>query len=53
MTEISVGFTIVTPGSLDPGMHFGLEVKWFDNNFIILGNDNCIIIDAKVVNEIS
>ena len=26
--EISVGFTIVTPGSLDPGMHFGLEVKW-------------------------
>ena len=28
MTEISVGFTIVTPGSLNPGMHFGLEVKW-------------------------
>ena len=27
MTEISVGFTIVIPGSLDPGMHFGLEVK--------------------------
>ena len=27
MTEISVGFTIVTPGSLDPGMHFSLEVK--------------------------
>ena len=26
--EISVGFTIVTPGSLDPGMHFSLEVKW-------------------------
>ena len=26
--EISVGFTIVTPGSMDPGMHFGLEVKW-------------------------
>ena len=22
------GFTIVTPVSLDPGMHFGLEVKW-------------------------
>ena len=31
MTEISVGFTIVTPGSLDPGMHFGLEVKWLTN----------------------
>ena len=28
MTEISVGFTIVVPGSLDPDMHFGLEVKW-------------------------
>ena len=28
MKEISVGFTIGTPGSLDPGMHFGLEVKW-------------------------
>ena len=28
MTEISVGFTIVIPGSLDPDMHFGLEVKW-------------------------
>ena len=28
MTEISVGFTLVTPGSLDPDMHFGLEVKW-------------------------
>ena len=28
MTEISVGFTIVTTGSLDPCMHFGLEVKW-------------------------
>ena len=27
MTRISVRFTIVTPGSLDPGMHFGLEVK--------------------------
>ena len=27
MTEIPVGFTIVTPGSMDPGMHFGLEVK--------------------------
>ena len=27
MTEISVGLTIVIPGSLDPGMHFGLEVK--------------------------
>ena len=27
MTEISVGFTIVIPGSVDPGMHFGLEVK--------------------------
>ena len=29
MTEILVGFTIVTPGSLDPGIHFGLEVKGF------------------------
>ena len=28
MTGISVGFTIVTPGSLDPDMHFDLEVKW-------------------------
>ena len=28
MTEISVGFTIVKPGSLDPGMYFDLEVKW-------------------------
>ena len=28
MTGISVGFTIVIPGSLDPDMHFGLEVKW-------------------------
>ena len=28
MTEIPVGITIVTPGSLDPGMHFGLEVEW-------------------------
>ena len=27
MTEISVGFTIVIPGSLDHSMHFGLEVK--------------------------
>ena len=31
MTEIPVGFTIVTPGSLDPGMHLGLEVKWLVN----------------------
>ena len=28
MTEISIEFTIVTPGSLDPDMHLGLEVKW-------------------------
>ena len=28
MTGISVGFTIVTPGSMDPAMYFGLEVKW-------------------------
>ena len=28
MTEISVRFIIVIPGSLDPGMHFSLEVKW-------------------------
>ena len=27
MTEISVGFTIVIPGTVDPHMHFGLEVK--------------------------
>ena len=27
MTEISVGFTIVIPRSVDPGMHFSLEVK--------------------------
>ena len=26
--ENFVAFTLVTPGSLDPGMHFGLEVKW-------------------------
>ena len=26
MTKISVGFTIATPGSLDPGMHSDLEV---------------------------
>ena len=25
--EIAVGLTIVIPGSVDPGMHFGLEVK--------------------------
>ena len=36
MTEISIRFTIVTRGSLDPGMHFGLEVKrlrsgWHEN----------------------
>ena len=31
MTEISVGFTIVIPGSVDPGMHFGLEVKRLNN----------------------
>ena len=31
MTEISVGFTIVIPGSLDPDMHFGLEVNWLNN----------------------
>ena len=31
MTEIPVGFTIVTPGSLDPGMHSGLEVKWLSH----------------------
>ena len=31
MTEISVGFTIVTPGSLDPGMHFDLKVNKFKN----------------------
>ena len=30
MTEISVGFTTVTPGSPDPDMHFGLEVKWLN-----------------------
>ena len=30
MTEISVEFSIVTPGSLDPDMHFGLEVKWLN-----------------------
>ena len=30
MTEISVVFTIVIPGSLDPDMHFGLEVKWLN-----------------------
>ena len=31
MTEISVGLTVVTPGSLDPGigLHFVLEVKGF------------------------
>ena len=34
MTEISVGFTIVTPGSLDPGMHSGLEVKWLKHKNI-------------------
>ena len=33
MTEISVGFTIVIPGSLDPDMHFGLEVKWLRRYF--------------------
>ena len=27
MTEISVGLTIVIPGSVDPGMNFCLEVK--------------------------
>ena len=31
MKEISVEFTIVTPGSLDPGMHFGVEVKALNN----------------------
>ena len=30
ITEISVRSTIVTPGSLDPGMHFGVEVKWLN-----------------------
>ena len=33
MKEIPVGFTIVTPGSLDPGMHFGLEVKWLRTGY--------------------
>ena len=36
MTEISVGFAIVTPGSLDPGMHFGLEVKWLIKKSVLL-----------------
>ena len=31
----SLTFTIVTPGSLDHGMHFGLEVKWL-SDFIFL-----------------
>ena len=35
MTEISVGFTIVIPGSLDPDMHFGLEVKWLIINISV------------------
>ena len=30
MVEISVKFAIITPGSLDPGMHFSLEVKWLN-----------------------
>ena len=36
MTEIPVGFTIVTPGSLDPGMHSGLEVKWLRIQYSLL-----------------
>ena len=36
MTEIPVGFAIVTSGSLDPGMHFGLEVKWLKMYRIIV-----------------
>ena len=28
MTEISVGFTIVIPGSLDPGMHLKWLITW-------------------------
>ena len=34
MTEIPVGFTIVIPGSMDPGMHFGLEVKRLKNPLV-------------------
>ena len=38
MTEISVGFTIVTPGSMDPGMHFGLKVKGLTFTYAYCGN---------------
>ena len=44
MTEISVGFTIATPGSLDPGMHFDLEVKWLKAFSTLAPSQNTFII---------
>ena len=51
MMEIPVEFTIVTLGSLDPGMHFGLEVKWLKVKYAL--NHTDIYWDLNFSNNIN